>query len=125
MAGLKNVLIIEDEAMIRDLYRTVLVRDGRSVQVAADSKEAFKILQKFHPDVVLLDIILPGLSGLSILKELRDNAEYGCQKAIILLLTDLTQHDLDNTAFENRADGYIIKADILPPDLCKVIHALE
>lgn len=125
MAGLKNILIVEDEIMIRDLYRTVLVRDGYSVTIAGNSQEAFAALQKSHADVILLDIMLPGMSGIDILKELRSNPVHNCQKNFILLLTNLAQPDLNKLAFDNKADGYVIKADILPDDLVKIIASFD
>ncbi len=124
MAGLKNVLIVEDETMIRDLYRTILVRAGYSVAIAGSSHEAFAVLQKFRADVVLLDIMLPGMSGIDILKELRTNPVHNCQKNIILLLTNLAQQDFNTVALDNNADGYIVKADILPQDLVRILKSL-
>ena len=124
MAGLKNVLLVEDEAMIRDLYRTILVRAGYKVAVAGNSREAFDALQKFKADVVLLDIMLPGMSGIDILHELRNNPAHNCQRNIILLLTNLAQQDFNDDALNKDADGYIIKADILPQDLIKIIQSL-
>lgn len=125
MAGLKNVLLVEDETMIRDLYRTVLVRAGYTVAVAGNSHETFAVLQKFKADVVLLDIMLPGMSGIDILQELRTNPIHHCQTNIILLLTNLAQQDFNNDALNSNADGYIIKADILPQDLIKIIQSLD
>lgn len=125
MAGLKNVLLVEDEAMIRDLYRTILVRAGYTVAVAGNSREAFDSLQKFKADVVLLDIMLPGMSGIDILHELRNNPVHNCQHNIILLLTNLAQQDFNDDALNKDADGFIVKADILPQDLIKIIQSLE
>lgn len=125
MAGLKNVLLVEDEAMIRDLYRTVLVRAGYTVAIAGSSRETFTTLQKFKADVVLLDIMLPGMSGIDILQELRTNPVHGCQNNIILLLTNLAQQDFNDDALNSNADGYIVKADILPQDLVKILRSLE
>ncbi len=125
MAGLKNVLLVEDDAMIRDLYRTVLVRDGFHTEVAGDSEETFLKLKQFHPDVIFLDIMLPGLSGLDILRQLRTNPEYNCQNVKIILLTNIGQHNLDNNKLTDLADGYIVKADILPSQLSVIIKSLE
>lgn len=125
MAGLRNVLLVEDEAMIRDLYRTVLVRAGYTVTIAGNSHETFAALQKTKADVVLLDIMLPGMSGIDILQELRSNPIHNCQKNIILLLTNLAQQDFNDDALNNNADGYIVKADILPQDLVKILQSLE
>ncbi len=125
MAGLQNVLIVEDDVMILELYRTTLVRDGFHVEIASDSHQAYEVLKKYTPDVVLLDIMLPGESGLDILKELRTNPVYNCQQTRILMLTNLAQKGLADNAFELGADGYVVKADILPSDLKKIISSAE
>lgn len=125
MAGLRNVLIVEDDALIRELYRTTLVEFGYRVEVAGDSKETFAKIPKFHPDVILLDIMLPDQSGLDILKDLRTKPEHHSQDTKVVLLTNLAQKNLADTAIEYGADGYIIKADILPRDLDEIIKSLE
>lgn len=125
MAGLKNVLVVEDDDMIRELYRTTLVNHQFSVAVAGTAEEAFRVVQTFRPDCILLDIMLPGFSGLDVLKELRTKPEYHCKDAAIILLTNISQRTLTETAVESGADGYIIKSDILPSDLPNIIASLE
>ncbi len=125
MAGLKNVMLVEDEAMIRQLYRTALVKSGFTVNEAEDVNDLYEKLKSFHPDVVFLDVMLPGVSGLEILKELRSNPAHGCTEAKIVMLTNIGQRSIADNATENGADGFIIKADILPKDLAQVIASLE
>ena len=125
MAGLRNVLVVEDDPMIRDLYRMSLANDGYDVEVADSADEMYLKLEKFHPNVVLLDVMLPYKSGLEILQELRNDPSYGCVDAKIIVLTNLAQRSVADNAINNGADGFIIKAEILPKDLDKVIKSLE
>lgn len=125
MAGLRKILIVEDNMMIRDLYRIALVEKQYTVEVATDANEAYQKLKNYHPDCVLLDIMLPGISGLEILQELRKNPAHGCAFAKIVILTNLAQRSATESAIANGADGYIIKSDILPRDLPSVIESLE
>lgn len=125
MAGSKNVLIVEDDVMIREMYRTALVDHQFRVELAGDSVEAYKKLENFRPDCILLDVMLPIFSGLDILKELRTNPKHGCEKTKIVLLTNLAQRSVTETAIESGADGYIIKSDILPTDLPNIIASLD
>lgn len=125
MAGSKNVLIVEDEAMIRDLYRMALISAGYAVESAADSEEMYEKLKLFHPDFIFLDIMLPEVSGLEILSELRSNPAHLCIEAKIVILTNLAQKSVADTAIERGADGYIIKADVLPEDLPSIITSLS
>lgn len=125
MAGLKNILIIEDDALIRDLYRMALANADYAVETAESADEAYQKLTTFHPDFIFLDVMLPGVSGLEILKELRTNDVHGCKSTSIVILTNLAQRSVADFAMENGADGFIIKADMLPKDLPKVIESLQ
>lgn len=125
MAGFQNVLIVEDEVMIRELYYFTLTKAGYKVKLAGDAKGAFATLDDFQPDIIFLDIMLPGLSGLDILKTLRTDAKYHSQDVKIVLITNLGQQSLADTAMADHADGYIIKADIVPKDLIKIIKSFE
>jgi DNA-binding response OmpR family regulator len=125
VAGLRKILIVEDDPMIRDMYRIALVSKQYSVEVASDADVAYKKVSVFKPDCIFLDIMLPGVSGLEILNELRTNPVYNCQKVKIVILTNLAQASVSENAIANGADGFIIKADILPKDLPSVVQSLE
>ncbi len=125
MAGLRKILLVEDNVNIRDLYRIALVDKQYTVEVAGDAQAMYELLKTYLPDCVLLDIMLPGVSGLEILKELRTNPERGCMDAKIVILTNLAQRSATENAISNGADGYIVKADILPKELPDVIASLE
>ncbi len=125
MAGLRNILVVEDDPSIRDMYRMALANAQYAVEVADSAAELYAELEHFQPDVVLLDVMLPNTSGLEVLKELRTNPARGCIDAKIVVLTNLAQRSVADNAMENGADGFIIKADILPKDLDKVIKSLE
>lgn len=125
MAGLKNVLIVEDDASIRDLYKMALANANYMVEVADSADELYSKLERFKPDCLFLDVMLPGISGLEVLKELRTNPARGCMETKIIVLTNLAQRAVADNAMDNGADGFIIKADILPKDLPRVIESLE
>lgn len=125
MAGLKNILLVEDDPMIRDLYQMALASEQYVVEVADSAEEAYAKLARFQPDCIFLDVMLPGTSGLEILKELRSNPARRCTNAKIVILTNLAQRSVADNAIASGADGYIIKADILPKDLPRVVASLE
>ncbi len=107
------------------MYKMVLANNHYMVETADGADEMYVKLELFRPDVIFLDVMLPGISGLEILKELRTNPAHGCQTAKIVVLTNLAQRSIADNAMDNGADGFIIKADILPKDLPKVIMSLE
>lgn len=125
MDGSKNVLIIEDDPLIRDLYRMALANADYVVETAETAEEAYQKLTNFQPGFIFLDVMLPGTSGLEILKELRTNDVHRCTKTSIVILTNLAQRSVADFAMENGADGFIIKADMLPKDLPSVIKSLQ
>ncbi len=81
----RRVLLIEDEANIAEAIRFILSRDGCEVQVQADGNAALSAVAAFRPDVVVLDLMLPGKSGLEILTALR--ADPATQALPVLMLT--------------------------------------
>jgi CheY-like chemotaxis protein len=125
MAGFQNVLIVEDEVMIRELYFITFTKAGYKVGVAGNADETFAQLPQFKPDVIFLDIMLPGMSGIDILKKLRSDPQYGCQNTKIVLITNLGQQNLAEVAMAEHADGYVIKADIVPKNLVAIAKSLE
>jgi DNA-binding response OmpR family regulator len=125
MAGSKNVMLVEDEVALRQLYRAALIEAGHTVMEADNVDVLYKQLVSFHPQYVFLDVMLPGVSGLEILKELRNNPTHGCMEAKIVVITNVAQQSVADSAIDGGADGFIIKADILPKDLPKVIESLE
>lgn len=125
MAGFQNVLIVEDEVMIRELYYLTITKAGYTVEVAGDATAAFEKLKTFRPDIIFLDIMLPGMSGIDILKRLRNDPLHHAQKTKIVLITNLGQQNLADVAMAEHADGYVIKADIVPRDLVKIIQSFE
>lgn len=125
MAGSQKILLIEDDFMIRELYNTSFKGSGYEIEVVNDAAEAYKKLESFKPDVVFIDIMLPGISGMDVLKELRANPKYGCQKAKLILLTNMAQENLAKQAVQNKADGYIIKASTVPNDLISIVESFN
>lgn len=94
----ETILIVEDDRELRDYLRETLVTDGYVVWVAKDAMETKGILEKKHPDLVLLDLGLPVITGESLLKEIKDT--YPEIKVIIL-----TGKDQLNTVLEGFALG--------------------
>lgn len=125
MAGIRNVLIIEDEPMLRDLYQQALVQSNYVVHVASTAEQTYQVLANFKPDYVFLDIMLPGKSGLDLLPELRTNPALNCVDAKIIVLSNLAQHSVVDSALQNGADSYIVKADIMPFELPDIIKSVD
>lgn len=81
----KQVLLIEDEPHIVEAIRFILARDGWRVDTHADGADALEVIQRVAPDVLILDVMLPGRSGYEILQALR--ADAATARLPVLMLT--------------------------------------
>lgn len=81
----RKVLLIEDEPNIVEAIRFLLSREGWEVQAHSDGTDAVEIIQAAEPDLVILDLMLPGKSGMDIIRELRDLPAFA--QVPVLMLT--------------------------------------
>lgn len=81
----KHVLLVEDEPNIIEAIRFLLKRDGWRVDTHSDGTDAVEVIRAKSPDILILDVMLPGKSGYEILHEVR--AEYGADRLPVLMLT--------------------------------------
>ena len=122
----KRVLLIEDENFISDLYVRALKAGGYDPDVIVDGQQALKAAQTNAYDIILLDIMLPNMTGTEILNILRDPAQTTPNiKAKIIVTTNLELGDEGRAAMENKADGYIVKADITPKELVAFLNQID
>ena len=101
-----RVLIADDDAVVRDVVRRYLERDGLEVRVAGDGNEALRILGSEPIDVAVLDVMMPGPSGLSLCRTLRQGGDYTVP---VILLTALGEEDDRIAGLEAGADDYLTK----------------
>ncbi len=80
----KRVVLVEDETNIAEAIRFLLGREGWRVETLANGNGAFDVIRKVMPDLVMLDVMLPGKSGFEILKELRAEADFAALPILML-----------------------------------------
>lgn len=101
-----TILVVEDDESVRDVVRRYLERDGHEVMIAGNGTDGLRAAQDHAPDLVVLDVMLPGLDGFSVCKALRgQTGEY----VPIIMLTALDEIDDRITGLELGADDYITK----------------
>ena len=115
----KKVLVVEDETPLRDALESKFELDGFSVTVAQDGEEGLKLALKNHPDMILLDIIMPKMDGLTMLKQLRENAWGKTVKVIII--TNLASWDETHKAVNYNIHEYLVKSDWKIEDVVKMV----
>lgn len=101
-----RVLIADDDAVVRDVVRRYLERDGLEVRMAGDGSEALRVLGTERIDVAVLDVMMPGPNGLSLCRTLRQGGDYTVP---VILLTALSEEDDRIAGLEAGADDYLTK----------------
>lgn len=117
-----KVLIIEDDSYISDMYRIKLESENFEVVVAEDGVAGIKQLEKYRPDVILLDVVMPKVDGFSVLKSIKSTDEI--KNIPVVMLTNLGQKDNVERGFELGASGYIIKAHFTPSEVVKKVKEI-
>lgn len=101
----RTILVVDDEADLLEMVRSIFERAGfTNILTAESGKEALKIWKDRQPDMIILDIMMPGMDGLSILKQVRETSNIP-----VLLLTARGEAEDRVTGFESGADDYLIK----------------
>jgi len=121
---LKKILIVEDYADIANIYKFLLEKRDYKVEVAKNGREALDKAKSFAPDVVLLDIMIPDIDGLQVLKTIRTSPDYADNQPAVLITSNVLQQDISDKAALNGADGYVVKAKLENNELVKTIEEL-
>ena len=119
----KNVLCIEDEQFISELYSRALQKAGYEVTVIADGLKGLEAAKTNQYDIILLDIMVPSITGIELLAQLREKVPD--LKAKVIVTTNLEQSENERKAVEKQADGYIVKANMTPKELATFLQSLE
>ncbi len=118
---MKKILCIEDEHFISELYARALRKAGHEVTVVLSGEDGLQVAQTNQYDIILLDIMIPGITGIEVLKRLRDPALTPNLRAKIIITTNLDQPEDMREQIESMADGYLIKAEITPKQLVEFL----
>lgn len=119
----ESVLIVDDEPMARTLLRLMLIRAGFDVSEAEDGFDALEKVKRNRPDVILLDVMMPGMDGFSVCETLRNEAETAALP--IIMLSAKTDLDSINRGLRVGATKYLTKP-ISPDELTRHVRdALE
>jgi DNA-binding response OmpR family regulator len=117
-----KVVIVEDDKMLAEIYQTLLASNGYTALVANDGRAGADLIKKELPDLVLLDLMLPELSGDMVLYEIRTNEPTKDTK--VIMLTNISETEapegLDKLGFSR----YIVKANLVSnqlPDICREV----
>jgi len=117
---MKKILIIEDDQIVANIYRNKLAVEGYTVEIALDGETGLHVMRTFRPHLVLLDLMLPGISGVEVIKEIRGQPEFSKIPIIIFSNTYLT--NLIQEAWRAGANKCLSKANCKPKDVIEVVR---
>ena len=105
----KKILIIDDNKDIRDLMRIILEKVNFSVSESEDGSSGLTAAREVKPDLILLDVMMPGLSGFDVLQQIRIEKDSQLREVPIMMITAKSQSEDIDRALALGATGYIVK----------------
>jgi len=116
------LLIVEDELMLANMYATKFKVDGFDVDIAHDGAEGFEKMRTDKPDLVLMDVIMPNLSGLQALEKAKTDP--ATKDIPIIMLTNLSGDTDVIRALKEGAAGFIVKSDQTPSEIVNKVSEI-
>jgi len=114
-----KVAIIEDDTIISQMYRMKLESDGFEVQLASNGEQGIALGEAFKPDLILLDMKMPGMNGVDTLKIIR-SSDWG-KNTPVIILTNMEEDDSTQELDSLGVSSYIIKANTKPKEVVEII----
>ncbi len=111
----KKILIVEDDKFLRELIFEKLDSEGYEISKAADGEEGVKKAGEEKPDLILLDLILPGMDGFEVLSKIRENKELA--QMPIIILSNLGQKEDIERGLTLGATDFMVKAHFTPNEI--------
>jgi hypothetical protein len=117
---MKKILIIEDDQIVANVYRNKLAVEGYKAEVAFDGESGLKVMRVFQPDLIILDLMLPTISGVDVIKEIRKELDFIKTPIIVFSNTYLT--NLIQDAWRAGANKCLSKSSCSPKDFIDVVR---
>lgn len=117
-----KILLAEDDLQLIDMYRRKFEMEGFEVQFAEDGQQAIDILDTWIPDIALIDIMMPKVNGLDVLKHIKEKPDY--DGVLTVMLTNLGNESTAEEIYKLGATEYIVKADMTPLEVSEKVKEL-
>lgn len=118
----KKILLIEDDKFLRELMNKKLVTLGYEVVSAADGESGLVMIKETKPDVVLLDLILPGINGFEVLEKAKQDPEIASIPVVIL--SNLGQGEDIEKGLALGAKDFLVKAHFTPQEIVNKLKSI-
>ncbi|MEI7690554.1 MAG: response regulator [bacterium] len=119
---MSKILLVEDDSALRDIYSTRFLAEGYEVVTAADGEQALTTAVKEKPNLILLDVMMPKISGFDVLDILRTTPETKDSK--IIIMTALSQPSDMSKGRNLGADDYLVKSQVTLTDVVEKVKVM-
>ena len=119
---MKKIIIVEDDPIVGHIYQTRLEKEGYEVETCTDGQKGFYRIHEFHPDAVLLDLMLPKMNGVEILKKIRAQSQF--QRLPVIVFTNAYVPNMIQEAFGAGATQVFNKATLTPRQVIDALQAI-
>ncbi len=117
-----KILLAEDDIQLVEMYKRKFQLEGFEVQITEDGQQALDLLETFTPDIAILDIMMPKVTGLEVLKEIRNNPN--TKDMLVVMLTNLGNETTSEEIYKLGATECIVKADMTPLEVSNKIKEI-
>lgn len=114
-----KILIVEDELPLRMAYDTILKREGHTVERARDGEEALAKVEELQPDLILLDLLMPNIDGITFLQKY-DLKKH--PKVKVIVFSNLSHSDQIEKAEALGISRYVVKSTVTPSQLSQLVN---
>jgi len=119
---MSKIAIVEDDQAIREMYRIKFEAEGHKVVVAENGKRGMEVIEATKPDIILLDLMMPEMTGDQMLAEMR-KTDWG-KDIKVVVLTNVTKEEASKDLETLKVEDYIIKAFYTPQQVIDMIEAI-
>jgi DNA-binding response OmpR family regulator len=117
-----KILLAEDDIQLIDMYKRKFEIEKFDVYIAEDGQEAIDKLETFTPDLVLLDIMMPKVDGLEVLRQIKQNPNL--KDTLVVILTNLGNESTSEEIYKLGATDYIVKAEMTPLEVTNKVKEI-
>ena len=116
---MSKIAIIEDDSAISMMYRIKFEAEGYTVETAENGKLGLALIEEMHPDIVLLDLMMPEMGGEEMLTKLRAT-DWG-KDIKVIILTNMGESEVPATIKELKVEAFILKANMTPRQVAELV----
>ncbi len=117
---MQKVLIIEDEQLLYEMYKFVLVRNNFEVVIATNGEDGIEKAKTLRPDIILLDIMMPKMNGIQTLEKIKKINEL--KDIPIIMLSNISDKIEEQRCLSLGAVAYVIKSQYMPQEILKIVQ---